>query len=213
MSVSSASPRVNVRPARLDDAPRLAALMIEELRTRFARLGPAVVTQLHRHMAASRHCLCLVAERNGKVIGYAAVLLSGKRFYREFLLRRGLWCAFLALPHVLSPASLRTAFTGLTYFRGATGDDREAELVSMVVERAVQGQGTGATLWQELVRELRRLRVAALEMATDVSNEVANRMYRKRGARFLRRERLYHDSSVNVYLYQIDPAAGDQSSP
>ncbi len=213
MSAPSIPSGSGIRPARPDDAARLASLMIAELRTRFARLGRGVVTQLHRHMATSRHCLCLVGERDGRVVGYAAVLLSGKRFYREFLLHRGLWCALLALPRALSPANLRTAFTGLTYFRGVTYDDPEAELVSIVVERAAQGKGVGAAIWEELVRELRLRRVTALKIATDVSNESANRMYRNRGCRFVRREPLYHDSNVNVYVYDIAPPTDGQSSP
>ena len=192
---------VSIRPGRPEDAPRLAALMVEGLQTRFSHLGNGVVRLLHQHMIASRHCLCLVAERGGRVAGYAAVILSGRKFYREFLIRRGVLCGLLALPRLISPSNLRTVWAALTYFPAAGSDDPEAELVSLVVGKESRGSGVGRDLWDGLVLALQSRGIPKLKITTDVRNEAANRMYSNRGCRLVRTQPLYHDSQLNVYVY------------
>lgn len=192
-----------IREGRPEDARRLGELMTEGLRTRFSYLGQGVVTLLHKHMTTSRHCLCVVAERGGSTIGYAAVLTSGGKFYKEFVLRKGLLCGLIALPRLFRISNLRTIYTALTYFPGGGHHDPEAELVSIVVDRSAQGHGAGADLWNGVVRGLAARGIAELKICTGVENERANQMYRKRGCRLLRKEPLYHDSEVNVYVYEI----------
>jgi ribosomal protein S18 acetylase RimI-like enzyme len=160
-------------------------------------------------MTTSRHCLCVVAERRGRVVGYAAALTSGRRFYREFLLRKGLLCGLLALPHLLRLSNLRTVWTALTYFPGAAHQDPEAEMVSLVVDREAQSSGLGRELWEGVVAGLRARGVAEMKIATDTGNERANRMYLNRGCRLIRKEPLYRDNEVCVYVYRTaqDPYA------
>ena len=192
-----------IREGLRADAPRLAELMEEGLRTRFSDLGPSVVTLLHRHMITSRHCLCVVAERAGRVVGYAAVLTSGGDFYREFLLRKGVLCGLLALPRLFRLSNLRTVYTAMTYFPAAGHDDPSAELVSLVVDRTAQGSGVGRDIWEGIIRGLKSRGIAEFKITTDVGNERANRMYQARGCRLVREEPLYHDSKVNVYFYRL----------
>ena len=193
-----------IRPGRPEDAPRLAELMTDGLQTRFSGLGGGVVTLLHRQMTVSKHCLCVVAEREGTIGGYAAVLTSGRSFYREFLVKQGFLCGALALPRLFRISNLRTAATALLYFPRSASGDPDAELVSIVVDRAMRGAGIGRELWNAAVSGLRLRNVADLKIATGVDNEAANRMYRERGCRMIRRERLYHDTEVNVYWYSVN---------
>ena len=177
--------------------------MTEQLRTRFGELGHGVVTLLHRQMATSRHSLCLVAERGGRIAGYATVLISGRKFNREFLIRKGLLCGLVALPRLFRLSNLRTVLTALTYFPAVPANDPEAELVSIVVDQDLHGQGVGSDLWEAIVKRLAECKVAELKICTDVRNERANRMYQNRGCVLLRKEPLYHDSEVNVYVYRV----------
>lgn len=201
MAASTPSTTV-VRHGLPSDAGRLADLMTQGLRTRFSHLGRPVVMMLHQQMIASPHCLCVVAERAGAVAGYAVVLTSGRKFYREFLVQKGLLCGLAALPHIFRISNLRTVLTALTYFPSGGHDDPEAELVSIVVDASAQGLGIGGALWEAVLRGLEEHGIRELKICTGVENERANRMYRERGCQLLRKEPLYHDSEVNVYVYR-----------
>lgn len=193
---------VIVRRARPEDAPELAALMIAELHTRLADLGGGVVEQLTRHMTASAYCVCMVAERQGAVAGYMAVLTPARRFYLEFLLRRGMACALIALPRLLTSAVWRTMFTGLAYVPRTPSTDPDADCVVLAVRRADQRTGIGEALFRRTADELRVQGITALKICTDTDNVPANAMYRRR-CRLIRCEPLYHDTRLNVYVCDL----------
>jgi ribosomal protein S18 acetylase RimI-like enzyme len=194
--------QIELRPARLEDAPALAKMMVEGLNSRLNDLGPGVVVILHRHMITSAHCLCLVAERQGMIMGYVSVLTSTRKFYREFLLRRGIQCALIALPRLLNPANLHTILRGITYFPRTPHSDPEAELVSLIVGRAAQRSGVGAALFRGAVEQLRSRGITALKICTGTDNEGANALYRRNDCKLIRSEPLYEDNEINVYVYE-----------
>jgi ribosomal protein S18 acetylase RimI-like enzyme len=177
-------------------------MMVEGLNSRLNNLGPEVVIILHRHMISSAHSVCLVAERQGMIMGYVSVLTSTRRFYREFLLRRGIQCALIALPRLLSRANLHTLLRGITYFPRTPHNDPEAELVSLIVGRATRRSGVGAALFRGAVEELRSRGITALKICTGTDNEGANALYQRNDCKLVRSEPLYQDSRINVYVYE-----------
>jgi ribosomal protein S18 acetylase RimI-like enzyme len=192
----------SIRPARLTEAEALAKLMVEGLNSRLNNLGAEIVVILHRQMIASTHCLCLVAERQGTLLGYVSVLTSTRKFYREFLLRRGVRCAVIALPRLLNPANLRTALRAGAYFPGRPSNDPEAELVSLVVSPEARGARVGAALFRGAVEELRSQGVTTFKVCTGTENEAANALYRRHACKLIRSEPLYQDNRINVYIYE-----------
>jgi ribosomal protein S18 acetylase RimI-like enzyme len=194
--------QIELRQARLEDAPTLAKMMVEGLNSRLNNLGPGVVVILHRHMITSVHCLCLVAERQGMIMGYVSVLTSTRRFYREFLLRRGIRCALIALPRLFNPSNLHTILRGITYFPRTPQNDPEAELVSLIVSRTAQRGGVGAALFRGAVEQLRSRGITALKICTGTDNEGANALYLRNNCKLIRSEPLYQDSRINVYVYE-----------
>jgi len=193
------APACALRPARVSDAPILARMMVEGLDSRLKDLGPWFVTYLHRHFVQSRHCLCLVAEQDGRILGYVATLISTRRFYREFLLRKGIGAALMMLPWLLWPRNLRTVTSGLTYFSGETHDDPETELVSLIVVPKARGLRVGSTLFQQTLARLRAAGTPRMMVCTSTENVAANAFYRKHNCRLAYSKPLYHDASINVF--------------
>lgn len=212
-TMSSSGLQMRIREGRPSDARRLGELMTQELKSRIANLGQGVVTLLHEQIVASQYGMCVVAEQDGQVVGYAAIITSGRRFYREFLLRKGLRCALIALPRILKPSNLLTAMVGMKYFPRMPHDDPEAEMISFVVDFRKQGTGVGRELWNGVVRGLRERKIRELKICTDTHNRAANEMYLRRGCRLVRREPLYHDSDVNVYIYRDEPPTAPRQDP
>src|SRR5262245_56823725 len=123
-----------VRRARRSEAGTLGALMTEAISWgRLSELGPGFIRLLHVHMITSKHCVCLVAEDEGVVLGYLACTMDTKRFYREFLLRYGLQAGLRLVPLLFDSRHRQAMFRGLTHFSSAPKDDPPAEIISVAV--------------------------------------------------------------------------------
>lgn len=194
---------IEIRRARPVEASALATMMVEGLDSRLSNLGPRFVELLHQHMIGSKFCCYLVAELGGSIVGYAAALTSTRRFYGDFLLRKGLRCTAVILPYLFRLHNVHTALRGLTYSRRAPQNDPEAELVSFVVSPQAQNRGVGSALFSRIVTELRDRGIDEFKIDTSTENAQANAFYAKHGCRHLRVERFYQDSEINVYLKDV----------
>ena len=194
---------IQLRSARLEDATALAGLMVKGLSSRLNDLGPELVVILHRQMITSSHCVCVVAEREGKVVGYVAALSSTRKFYREFLLHKGVRCALIALPRLFRPANLHTALRSITYFARSPHKDPETELVSLVVSDEAKRCGVGAALFNNLLKELRSRSIRTLKIVTSTENDAANALYSRQNCRLIRQEPFYRDNQINVYICEV----------
>jgi len=195
--------QVIIRPASLNDVPIMATMMGEGLDSRLSDLGPWFVRFLHRHMVSSRYCACLVAETENSIVGYAATLLSTKKFYREFFLKKGIMAGLMILPWLCTPRNIRTVLNASVYSNQANQADPEAELVSIVVQPEARGMGVGQKLYWGVVNELTNAGITRLKISTPKENKIANEMYIKQGCKYMRSEQFSHDVEVNVYYYQI----------
>ena len=174
--------------------------MVEGLQTRLDHLGPGFLRLLLGHMAASRHCVCPVAEREGEVLGYAAALTSVSRFYREFVLRKGLHAALIILPRLLRSGNLRIFLQALAYPSAGFPDDPPAELVSIVVSPEARGMGVASSLLRHIAAEMKSRGIERMTIKTGVENAAANEMYRRLQCQFVRTEPFGRDQWANVYV-------------
>jgi ribosomal protein S18 acetylase RimI-like enzyme len=200
---------IRLRAARDGDAETLARLMTAAISWgRLGELGARFVTLLHRHIVASPHAVCLVAEDDAGISGYLAAVTDTRAFYREFLRRRAVAAAWAILPGLWHPARWRVVLRGLRHFPSAPRDDPRAEAISFAVRPGAAGGGIGRALFRAVVAELARRGATVVKFATvEASNEAANAFYRKLGCELVRTEPFYRDSLVNVYFYRV----GDRS--
>lgn len=176
--------------------------MIEDFHgSRMTSLGPGFVRTLNRHMVTSRHCICLIAEQHGRVLGAAAAVTSTRKFFREFVVRKGLVCALLVLPRLLSTANIRTLLKGFTYFPNAPTDDPDAELISFVVSAHRTRAGVGAALFRGVVEGLQSRGITCMKIITSDENDASNAFYTRQGCQLVRTEPFYRDTRANVYVY------------
>jgi ribosomal protein S18 acetylase RimI-like enzyme len=202
-----------VRFAQPHEARVLARLMAEMIPdSRMSELGQPFLTLLHRHMIASRHCICIVAERHGIILGYAASALDTTSFYREFMLRRGPAAAALLFFKLFQPRQLQTIIRALTYAPQASANDPAAELLSIAVRPDAIQSGVGKAIFAATVDELRMRRIPSVKIVTGAGNDRANRFYRRVGAELLRSVPFYKNSQVNVWVFRAIEASSAHDS-
>ena len=193
---------IDLRRGRLSDVPLLSRSLTDDFEgSRLVHLGPRFIDLLNAHIVTSKHCVCLVAERRGEYLGAGVAVTSTRRFYREFVARKGLHCAMAVVPRLLHPVNLRTLLKGFTYFPSAPAGDPEAEIISFVVGAHATRSGVGTILFQGMVEALRAQGINRIKIVTSTGNEASNAFYARQGCRRLRSEGFYQDTRVNVYVY------------
>jgi ribosomal protein S18 acetylase RimI-like enzyme len=185
-----------VRLARPDDVGALAALHAERIVPSFlASLGPGFLRRLYRRVVRDPGSFAVVAERSGTVVGFVAVALDTRRFYRAFAVHDGMVAGLAAAPRLVRrlPSVLET----WRYGRAADGDApaptpaaasptagspaAEAEILSVAVAASEAGRGVGSRLTRAAVDHLRRLGVERVRVVTADDNEAGRRLYERAG--------------------------------
>lgn len=168
-------------PALFRDAPEIARLHAESIRTGFlASLGPSFLTQLYRGLIADLGAIVLVTrDEEGKVAGFIAGTSDTRRSYRRILRRRAVSLGFAALPALVSrPGRLIKAMETLRYPAEGLAELPDAELLAMAVAEGHRSQGIGA----KLVSDLRsRLGAPTMRVVVGADNDGARRFYRNEG--------------------------------
>lgn len=187
-----------VAPADVIQVGELHCRLIDE--GFLATLGPRFLARLYRRLGRTSHGFVLVAEVEGSVVGFVAVAVSTRAFYREFLVRDGAVAALLAMvPMLRSP---RRVFETLRYGvrPSATGlPDSEVLAVAVAAER--QGEGSGGMLLLAATAELRRRNIASARVVTAADNAAARRAYERAGFRAHSRAVVHRGTEQDVLVW------------
>jgi len=152
-------------------------------------LGPAFLRLLYDGFMMHPQGICLVAEDQGNVVGFAAGTINPDGFFSSLLRRQALRFACSAIPGLLrNPLFVTRKCLGALFYRGETpgGIPDAALLSSLAVSSAIQSKGVGQALVRAFAEEVRRRGGKAIYLTTDESeNEKANRFYAKCGFELL----------------------------
>jgi glycosyltransferase involved in cell wall biosynthesis/ribosomal protein S18 acetylase RimI-like enzyme len=179
-------PGIELRFARVADAPRLASLHRSELQESFlASLGQTFLTRLYRRIICSRDAFAIVASTDDlPIAGFLAATENTAALYRRFLARDGLVAGAAALPELIR--SSRHVLETLHYGSAPSAPLRKlpaAELLSVAVTPEVRGRGVGRALVNACQLEWARRGVATTRVVVAASNATAIGLYHACGFR------------------------------
>lgn len=188
-----------VRPGRPSDAEALAALHAQRIGEGFlVTLGHRFLARLYRRIARSPGSVLLVAEADGRVVGFVAATTSTRRLYAEFLRHDAVPAALAAAPAVLR-APMR-AWETLRY--GAGHDDLPAaEVLSIAVADDASGRGIGGALLAAALDALAQEGAAEARVVTAVGNDAALAMYERAGFRRRTRTEVHAGVAQEVLVW------------
>jgi ribosomal protein S18 acetylase RimI-like enzyme len=174
--------RFTLRNADVGDAPVVAALHAGRIGEGFlVTLGPRFLRRLYRRIALSPDAVLLVADSDGRVVGFVAATTSTRRLYGQFLRHDAVPAGIAA-----APAVLRAPRQVWETFRYGSADEDNlpaAEVLSIAVAPDAEGQGIGGALLGAAQKELAHLGAAEARVVTAVDNEAALAMYEHAGFR------------------------------
>jgi ribosomal protein S18 acetylase RimI-like enzyme len=170
---------VNVRVGTEADVDLVAALHASEIGEGFlSTLGHPFLARLYRRIVRTPRSFLLVADDDGRVVGFVAGSEDVGALYRTFLLHDGAAAALRALPRIMRSA--RRVYETLRYPAG-DNDLPAAELLAIAVEPNARGRGIGHALVDAFTAELRRRHVAAARVVVAADNAGALRVYQASG--------------------------------
>lgn len=200
------APTITVRDGRTADAREMAHLMYTEISWgRLRDFGMGFLTLLHRAFCTSRHAVCVAAEIDGRVVGYAASVLHVGRFYREFAIVYGVPAAVLILPKLFRRNMLATFWGGLKYGKDPGDGGSQCEVLTFAVASGFNGRGIGTMILKATMEKLRERGAQSVRMGSIAeNNSVAFNMYSKLGFKFVGTKQFYGDTKVKVMEYRFD---------
>ena len=177
---------MTIRPASIDDAPRVAELHASRINDGFlAGLGPRFLRLLYRRAVLSPHAFVLVAAEDGQAEGFVAGCCDLGRFYRSFLVRDGWRAGLVAAPRMIrSPGKVVETLRYPT----AAAELPDAEVLAVAVDAACARRGVGRSLVEAAMEEFRARGVREAKVVAGAGNGPALRLYEHCG--FVPRRRI-----------------------
>lgn len=154
-------------------------------------MGRSFLRLLYAGFIVDAEGICLVAEEDGQLIGFAAGTTRPDDFFRRLFLRKGLMFAFASIPGLLrNPRLAIRKCIGAIAYRGErpVGLVDAALLSSLAVDPARGRRGVGRELVEAFVGEASARGMNSVFLTTDADdNDSVNRFYVKCG--FVRLDR------------------------
>lgn len=146
-------------------------------------LGRGFLRQLYRGFVEHTNSGLLVAEENGKVIGFLAYSQNMSGFYKYLIKKHLISFAFYALGGFLrKPKIFFRLIRAFTYSREAKREESYIELSSIGVNPKNSNLGIGTRLIGGLRHCAKSTKAEYIKLETDAdNNEKANQFYEKNG--------------------------------
>ena len=196
--------KIQIRNAEHGDCKDVACMHIEALDKSFlASLGESFLALFYKALVEYKEGILIVAEDDGKVIGFISGVKNTGDFYRYFLKRHFIKAGFLLLPRVVNLSTLRRVFEILRYFgEDIGGSIPKAELLSIAVEKNYQGRGTSKLLFETLIEKFHRMGVNEFRVVVGSVLTRAKRFYQKMGCVKVGEFELHKGEKSGIYVFK-----------
>lgn len=193
---------VHIRRAEPADSPPIAALHCLQIPWGLlSDLGEAFVATFYRTLIGSAVGFGFLAERDGRIVGFASGVVNWRRFYGEFL-RRHPALALRMVARSLPGRRWRRLLETTRY--AASAALPPAELVSIALVPAVRGAGVGDQLVRRVIEEFAGRRVRAIRVTAGWTNLAARRLYERMGFEIHSRAEVHRGEHAAVYVMRLD---------
>jgi len=194
---------MNIQTAETREAQQIARLHKQEIHQGFlSSLPVSFLQRLYEDIIRSDVGFCIVAEENGRVVGFVAGTTSLPAFFRYFLSHSFLYAGVVLLPKVFSIRSLQKIFEILLY---PSREDKlpPAELLTIATAKEFQGQGIGSRLLLRFIEEMRKRGIEVFKVMVGKELGPVVKFYRKAGFEFFLDASVHNSQPSFILTYHI----------
>jgi ribosomal protein S18 acetylase RimI-like enzyme len=195
---------IQILPMQSEHIPEVAQLHIEGIKDAFiGSLGIDFVKLLYEGIVQSQDGFGLVAEENGKVLGFVAFTTNLSKLYKSVILKKGVWFILRLASKIFSLRQIKSVFETLFYpSRIKKMNLPHAELLSIAVAEEVRRKGLASELVGRGLEACRTRGIAKVKVLVAVSKESANKLYQNCGFEFVGQTDS-HGSPHNIYVAKV----------
>ena len=197
---------MQVRNASFFDCREVAKVHKECLAKSFlATLGEKFLTLLYKTLVEYKKGILLIAEDDGKIIGFVSATVATVDFYRFFLKKKFIEASFLLLPKAINLNILRKIFETLRYSKKNKINILlpKAELLSIAVKEDYQRKGVAQQLFKALAKEFYKNGINEFKIVVGDNLVNAKKFYRKMGCIKVGEFELHRGEISEIYIFKI----------
>ena len=167
------------------------------------QLGAPFLRTLYAGYLEDEESGIIVAEDNGRLIGFIAFSNDYPRFYRGLInqhLTKFAFCSFGAA--IRHPSFIRRLFGAFKKSESVVKEEKYVELASICVDPEIKNRGLGTQLIDYLKSIVEFEKYAYINLETDADdNEAANQFYKKNGFKLIRTFTTPEARRMNEYRF------------
>lgn len=195
---------IDVRLACQRDDSLISKLHVAYIQQGFLTiLGTAFLTLLYRSMLQSQVAFCVGAYDGEKLVGFVSGVTHVGKFYKEFLKQNAVRAVIVLLPKMMHPLTVKKMMETLFYPAKEESHTPDAELLSIVVDKAHQGKGVSRALFEKLVEEFKRRGCREFKVVVGSKLAPACKFYEKMGGVLHSEIEVHAGETSRVYVWEI----------
>ena len=171
-------------------------------------LGLNFLSSLYEFFSKSKYSFLLLAIENSKVVGFIAVSLHTKLFFRQYLWTQSYKNVYKIPISIFSQIFIRKIIEVLKYPFNDKARKYDfvsnSEIFNFCVNNSVQGLGVGQLLFSEAVSQLKDRQVKTLKIVTGQMQTGAQRFYHRSGAVLLHTITVHEGEDSMVFKYEVN---------
>lgn len=193
-----------IRLATKKDAVQIAKIHKEEIKKGFlSRLGERFLSLFYEAIIFFPDSFVVVAEEDGRVIGFVSGCLNINEFYKKFFKKYAVWTFFVLLPKIYSLVVIKKIFETKRYSQHTEENLPKEELLTIAVKGDFKGRGISKDIFERFVFEMKQRNVKSFKVVVGGDLERAIGFYEKMGLSF-HSEIFIHKGAVSrIYIYQV----------
>lgn len=196
---------MRIRLAKQDEARYIAEIHKKEINQGFlSELGEQFLEEFYGSILWPETGFCVVAEKNGQVIGFVAGCADLNRFYKDFFKRHTLQAIKILLPKVFNFRRLRKIIETLLYPAKKEKTVPSAELLTIAIESEFHGQGIADEMFYMFVGEMKKRGIKKFKVLVGESLPRAIRFYEKIGFIFHSKTSIHKGEISRIYIFEIE---------
>lgn len=167
------------------------------------QLGTPFLRTLYLGYLEDENSGIIVAEDEGKLIGFIAYSNDYPRFYKKLIKNHLIKFAFCSVgAAIYHPSFVKRLFGAFKKSNSVVKEEKYVELSSICVDPRIEGKGIGSALIDYLVGIVDFNKYAYINLETDaVGNDAVNRFYLKNGFKLERQFTTAEGRKMNEYRY------------
>ena len=195
---------IKIRESQLVDCLSIAKIHKEYLNRSFlGTLGERGLTLLYKTLVEYEESILIVAENNGKVIGFISGSMNVGDLYKYFLKRNSLKAFFFLLPRFINVSIVKKVLETLRYpKRDLEISLPEADLLSIAVMEDYQGKGISKQLFKALVNEFDKRGTSEFKIIVGTSLSRSQKFYKNLGCINFGKFELHKGEKSEVYVFK-----------